>query len=392
MSKQNSIYFPNINSIRFIAAILVIFGHINMIQDMYHWPSHINNPFIVESGKLGVVLFFVLSGFLITYLLFKEKELTQTISIKNFYIRRILRIWPLYFMIVFLSLFILPQFHLFTLPGYDKQVIYSHFFVKLGLYVFILPNLVMSIFGNIPYVNQAWSIGAEEQFYLIWPWFMKKFNNKLLFMTLVIIIYGAIKFTLNHFASHDQKYSNSLLDVANRFWGDTPIDCMAIGGIFSFIGYKNNRQTIAIKKVLFNKWLQFAVIIFTLFLVVRGVYIPHVQHECFSILFGIIIINLALNDKNILNLEYPFLNYLGKISYGLYMYHTIVIVFSFKLLLMLHCCKDIYLYPMVAALTILVAGISYRFFEKPFISMKIRFSKVISGENAETPKHHSDSV
>ena len=337
----------------------------------------------MESGKLGVVLFFVLSGFLITFLLFKEKELTQTISIKNFYIRRILRIWPLYFLIVILSLFILPQVPFFTLPGCDKAFIYAHFPLKLALYILILPNLVMSIFGSLSYVNQAWSIGAEEQFYLVWPWFMKKFNNKLLFMILVIVIYGVIKFTLNHFASHDQRYSFNFIDVANRFWGDTPIDCMAIGGVFAYIGYNVNRQTTVIKKFLFNKWLQVLAIVLALFLVLKGVYIPHIQHECFSVLFGIIIFNLALNDKNVLNLEYPFLNYLGKISYGLYMYHTIVIVAVFKTLVALHICRDIYLYPLVVFLTILVAGMSYRFFEKPFIARKIRFSKVISGENAE---------
>lgn len=69
--------------------------------------SHFDNSFVEMIGKLGVILFFVLSGFLISYLLLEEGKQTQTILIKTFYIR--LRIWPLYFLIVLLGFFVYPK-------------------------------------------------------------------------------------------------------------------------------------------------------------------------------------------------------------------------------------------------------------------------------------------
>ena len=108
---QKSIYFPNLNSIRFIAALLVIIHHIEQFKSVFNiYPNQMNNPVIGSFGPLGVRLFFVLSGFLITYLLFAEKEVSGTISITKFYIRRALRIWPLYYLIVLLAFFIVPYF------------------------------------------------------------------------------------------------------------------------------------------------------------------------------------------------------------------------------------------------------------------------------------------
>src|SRR5688572_27055191 len=108
MDKQK-IYFPNLNGLRFIAAFLVIIHHIEQLKSF----SNIDNywgtvPFIDIIGKLGVVLFFVLSGFLITYLLLAEERSFKRISIVKFYIRRMLRIWPLYFLIILLAFAVLP--------------------------------------------------------------------------------------------------------------------------------------------------------------------------------------------------------------------------------------------------------------------------------------------
>ena len=108
MLKKNStntkVYFENLNAIRFIAASFVIVAHIEFFKKLFHLPNFFENEVISIIGRLGVVLFFVLSGFLISYLLFVEKKVTKTISVKKFYIRRILRIWPLYFLIILLAL------------------------------------------------------------------------------------------------------------------------------------------------------------------------------------------------------------------------------------------------------------------------------------------------
>lgn len=127
-------------------------------------------------------MFFVLSGFLITYLLLAEKDATQHISLKQFYIRRILRIWPLYFFIILLTFFVMPLFPLIPF----SQGIKESYFEKLFLYIFMLPNLALAFFPGISYATMAWSVGVEEQFYLFWPLLIK--NTKRLFLVILSVI------------------------------------------------------------------------------------------------------------------------------------------------------------------------------------------------------------
>src|SRR5690349_20307522 len=104
--QRNKIYFKNLDSIRFIAAMMVFLQHGISLSYRYLpikntvWEKLLNT---ISNGGTGVSIFFVLSGFLITYLLISEHELKTKISLKNFYIRRVLRIWPLYFLVVFFS-------------------------------------------------------------------------------------------------------------------------------------------------------------------------------------------------------------------------------------------------------------------------------------------------
>ena len=82
---MKKVYFPSFNGIRFIAALSVIIYHIEQTKMMYKFDNYFDIPFMHIMGKLGVILFFVLSGFLITYLLMQERKETNTISIKDFY-------------------------------------------------------------------------------------------------------------------------------------------------------------------------------------------------------------------------------------------------------------------------------------------------------------------
>ena len=107
---MSKIYFPGLNGIRFIAATMVIIAHIEGFKNkMGYWNINDNNV-INQLGNQGVKIFFVLSGFLITYLLLKEKARFKSIDVRKFYIRRILRIWPLYFLVLLGGFFIIPFF------------------------------------------------------------------------------------------------------------------------------------------------------------------------------------------------------------------------------------------------------------------------------------------
>ena len=109
------VYFPGLHGLRFFAAMLVVFSHVELIKDYHGYPNLYSTHLAVyESGRMGVTLFFVLSGFLISYLLLAEKRVAGSISVKKFYTRRILRIWPLYYLLIFLTFIVLPQIGFFA--------------------------------------------------------------------------------------------------------------------------------------------------------------------------------------------------------------------------------------------------------------------------------------
>src|SRR5688572_30760956 len=99
---QAKVFFKGLNGLRFFAALAVIITHVELMKGVFGLPSYWQEPFFFDLGGLGVYFFFVLSGFLITYLLLVERRQIGRISIKKFYVRRILRIWPLYYFIMVL--------------------------------------------------------------------------------------------------------------------------------------------------------------------------------------------------------------------------------------------------------------------------------------------------
>ncbi len=369
------LYFPNLNGIRCVAALLVIIYHIEQIKSIYNIQNYAyESPFIDIIGHLGVILFFVLSGFLITYLLLMEEKTTNKISVRQFYMRRILRIWPLYFLVIVLALFVLPNFSFFTLPGFGKEVVLDNLTIKIILYLTFFANMVLSFFGIIPYASQTWSIGTEEQFYLIWPIIIKYIKrNRILLMILVVIVYVAINLILN------SRYSNFLpyKKVFTEFWTGFSIDCMAIGGFFAVLSFQGSKFL----KLFLNKYLFYVILTATIILIIIGFHFPLFHDEIYAVMFGIIILNFATNRQIKLSLENKVFNYLGKISYGLYMFHPIAVVVTIKIGMQLGIVSNYYFYPVSVLLTILISGVSYKYFEKKFLSYKMKFSSIISGDN-----------
>lgn len=368
MEKQR-IYFPNLNGLRFIAAALVIVHHIEQLKSIYGMKSYWGIvPAIEIIGKLGVVLFFVLSGFLITYLLLAEEKSEGKISVRHFYLRRVLRIWPLYYFIILLALFVLPNITSLQWPGFGKDVVHKDLALNLALYVFFLPNLVN---GFIPFASQAWSIGAEEQFYLVWPVLLRFIKrNRLLLMLAIIGFYLLVGFLL-------EKYSIRLPhgNVFKAFWTAFNIDCMAIGGIFALALFHRSR----ILNILMNLIVFYSTMVLLVFLLALGYRFPSLHYEAYAVLFGIVILNFAANEKLKNWLEFRPLSYLGTISYGLYMYHPLAISISIVLLRSLHAGNNWLIYPLSFLLTIGIAALSYRYFEQFFLRLKKKYSTIESG-------------
>lgn len=368
------IYFKNLNAIRFFAASIVICHHIEQNKSNFNLPSYWQNEVVIMVGRLGVILFFVISGFLITYLLLKEKQFTNTISVKDFYLRRIFRIWPLYFLIVFLAFFVLPNIDFLNFGKFDSKTIVQNIKVNLPLYLLLLPNLATNLSSSLHFASHLWSIGAEEQFYLVWPVLNKKISNKFILMASVLVFYQLLKYLFLNLPP------SAFASRLNGFWFSIPIDCMAIGGFFSLLLHGNSRFISKIKLLIFAKLIQWFILSGTIFLIVIGFQPTYLHEEFYSVLFGIIIINFAANENRIFSLDNPILNYLGKISYGLYMYHLIVVVFLIKVVQYFEIFRSIILYPAVFFLTIILASFSYEYFELPFIWKKQKYSKFNSGQ------------
>lgn len=374
---MKKIYFPNLNGLRFIAAFLVIVHHIEQFKknlDLHNFYYEL--PFIPIIGQLGVILFFVLSGFLITYLLLAEEEVTGTISIKDFYIRRLLRIWPLYYLIVILSFFILPFIPFLEVGDYGSHL-FDSYNIKLLLFFLFLPNLAVIAFPPVPFASQAWSVGVEEQFYLLWPILMKKSKNKLKLLLGVILIYFMVKYGITIYVKLFG--ASKITDYSYGFFSNFSIDCMAIGGLFAYSIYKKK----TVLKYMFSKYSQVVTYLMLFLLIGFGIKIPYVHYEVYALLFGMAIVNLAANKKTIVNLENSTLNYLGKISYGVYMFHSLAIVITLKGLNMFGITNTLLQYVVSILLTVIISGLSYKFFESYFIKKKVKFSKILSGDNVK---------
>ncbi|SHN69465.1 Peptidoglycan/LPS O-acetylase OafA/YrhL, contains acyltransferase and SGNH-hydrolase domains [Flavobacterium fryxellicola] len=354
-------YFPNLNALRCIAAFLVIIFHIELYKNFFHLSNLSNIPFFKIIGKLGVVLFFVLSGFLISVLLLKEKDKLGKILYKDFYMRRVLRIWPVYFLILFLGFFVFPNFSFWNIPSSMFHPVSENFWIKLLLYIIILPNLSVALFKEVANVSQSWSLGTEEQFYLIWPLFIDKCRKFLLpGMIGIILFYLGFKVLLGKLAIYDIIWQHLF-----NFWYLFKVDCMAIGGIFAVIYYDKYH---AVTKFLFNKVVFLSVVILTLSFLGFGLKFGFFHYDVYAILFGVIIFNLACNERYKNLLEYKILNYLGSISYGMYMYHLIALQIAIRCGIFFK--NNLIIYILTFALTILFSGISYRYFEKYFLKFK----------------------
>jgi peptidoglycan/LPS O-acetylase OafA/YrhL len=376
---SNTVYFPNLNGVRFIAAFSVLIHHIEQVKEVFKVPNFYGNHLIKDMGKLGVDLFFVLSGFLITYLLLHEKGRFGHINTRNFYVRRILRIWPLYFLIVILAFFIFPNLPLFVPPNNEISFMAHNFYRRLSLFLLVLPNIGFILY-NSPYLAaQTWSIGVEEQFYYLWPWIIKDLSWKRLLITILIFGLGtfAVFYIYYNWVGNTQ-YANNVPEIVRFFFSQFRIVTLMTGGACATLVYYKKERVL---NVLFRKEVQWFVYAALLFCLVTGVHVNSLNLEFYGLFFGYFILNLAANPRSIVHLEYAWISYLGKISYGIYIYQTAFIVASVHLIQwtlgenISELTFNLILYPLSALLTIGVSALSYRYFETPFLNLKHRFSK-----------------
>ena len=370
---------------RFFAAMLVVFSHVELMKDYHGFPNlYSTNMAVYESGRIGVTLFFVLSGFLISYLLLTEKKVAGSISVKKFYGRRILRIWPLYYLLVFLTFIVLPRIGFFAVPKYSA-VMPDYFAYTFPLYVFLLPQVALSIFDPVPFAEPLWSIGVEEQFYLLWP-LMMKYVRKFVRLSIVIIIVALalkqIVFLVAE-ANRDReslKYWNYLLNYLYF----TRIECMAVGGLGAWLVFARRDR---ILKLVYHPAFQVLLYAVTIYLLITERHKPAYNYFLYAVCFSLMIVNIAANPRSLIRIENRLFVFLGNISFSIYMFHEIVIKAVMQTLVKTRgtifndATSNLILYALSIVLTVGVSSIAYYAFEKRFLKLKSSFAVVESGQD-----------
>ena len=247
--------------------------------------------------------------------------------------------------------------------------------MKLALFLLILPNVATCVYPHIPYLSQTWSIGVEEQFYYFWPWVVRSVRKNLLWVMIGLFFAffigrGAVKVLLPN---------TGFWVWIQAFVGSLRISCMMLGAIGAYLVYYHRQSRLV--HTLFSRGTQFLLWALVVGMIAAGVFVPGVNQEIYSLLFALLLINLAANPATIVRLTHPVFEFLGKISYGLYMYHTIGVVTALKLARHLGPgAHDWLVYPVAIGLTIGIASVSYFGVEKQILKLKGRFTAVRSGK------------
>jgi peptidoglycan/LPS O-acetylase OafA/YrhL len=379
-------YFPNLDGLRFIGALFILVLHVEGIKRL-HGGKVINTIWHFESlGYIAVCLFFVLSGFLITYLLLKEKQKTGTVNFRKYYIKRTLKIWPLHCFILILGFFILPYFFGFIGTFYSNKM-YGHFWFNLfGSALFLSPLVIVT--GGLPEtIGAIWSVGVEEVFYLFWPLILKRTKNYLpvfIGIALAGLLINNGFLLMNNIISIPAGYTHFMIDIKVTLVRYA-FGCMAIGGIGAYLVVFEKQKILSVIYRKDVQWVVYIVAVTMLILKVnltgvRGENFPNISSELYSLFFCFFIINIATNPSSIVRFNYKWITYLGKISYGIYLYNPIMRIFSFELTKYLFHAEvsglamNLTLYGFTISFTILIAILSYEFFEKNFLNLRSKFT------------------
>jgi len=357
------IYFKNFFAFRFFGALSVLLGHIELIKSMEGLPNLMHLPFYKNTnGHVGVMFFFVLSGFLITYILLNELQTAGKINKLLFYLKRCLRILPVYYLMVFISVFLLPSiFYLI-----DEI---TPFYVGNTLYYFLfLPNVAKSLHNYVVGLTHLWSIGVEEQFYLVWPYLLIFFRKKLyVFMIVTIVGFTLIPIFIDYLSFNTNIFDSNmeLKNFLSAFFNGFKINAMAIGGFFALIISKK----VNLFQPFTTKFIELIVLLTIIISWCCGVQFGIFSDEVYSLLFGVLIYISANGNNSILNLEQKTLLFLGEISYGVYVYHWVVVLIVIKIIKTLGFASlvnlNLFVYTFSIFITIFFSYLSFKFIEKP---------------------------
>lgn len=371
LSSKKNIYFENLDALRFLCFLVVFFYHSFHTQSESLKSSVIyilvkNNLFV--NGNLGVNFFFVLSGFLITYLLIEEKKINSQISLRQFWVRRVLRIWPLFYLSVFFGFYIFPL--LKTLFGQTPNETASVWF-----YITFLNNFDFISKGlpDASILGVLWSVAIEEQFYFIWPiiLYLLPINRYWIAFSSVIIISWVFR------ACNDTP-------LVHEYHTLSCIGDMAIGAMGAWLIQVNAKFKLLFKQLkkpyILATYVLFLLIFFFREYLQQTYHIRIFERSLIAGVMLIIILEQNYSKRSFFKLsQFKKMSRLGIISYGLYSLHFVGILVTTTILKKLGLDQNLWeiliLQTAIAlTITIIISHVSYKYYEKPFLTFKKKFT------------------
>ncbi len=352
-------YFPALDGLRGLAILMIILHH--------------NFDFLsfTRPAWISLDLFFVLSGFLITGILIKKRDSAHFLL--NFYARRVLRIFPIYYLSIIIFLFILPNLIKYPI-GLDYFISnQSWFWLEIQNWLFILkPN------GNNNFLNHFWSLGLEEQFYLVSPWIIlliKKYQKIISFLLITLLLLLIVRLLLWHFQFKNISFIN--------LYAFTRIDGLCVGSLLAIFRSQGSFEMTKFNRAISISFLSlvfFAIPLLKLFCNARLPYLACCLYPLIAMFWGIIVW-FSIRNKSLMYRIFNkrFLIYLGKISYGLYIFHWPVNrILQLKLEIFNNheylFWNDLLLALISTSIAILISTISYYTYEKYFLGLKRYFT------------------
>ena len=361
-------YFKELNALRFIGFVGIFFGHVFFSNDIEIVNSKIYSSLYSYGKILGFISidsFFVLSSFLITWKGLEELKVTKKFQFKNFLIRRSLRIWPLYFLVILLGFLIE-----FMKPYYTQDISSLPSFWSFILFILNF-DIIKNGYEFLFFMVFMWSISVEEQFYIFWALVLKWFQNHLLKISLLIILISLL-FRI-YFIDDSLNLNFHTLSALGNF---------GVGALAAIAAFRNSFLITKIRD--FSKTQ--LVIIYSLSLTTfiampllqnYDLFIV-IQRVLFSFIFAFIILEQTYCQQSIFKLSrVKYFNFFGKISYGLYCYHGIMItiVLKFSDYLSKSLFTSVIIFPtLIFCGTLLFSHLSYKFFESKILKLKDKYT------------------
>jgi peptidoglycan/LPS O-acetylase OafA/YrhL len=358
-------YQPELDGLRFYAFLGVFVCHTLPFEASFYHGLHLPMPWLwgatVKAGAAGVDLFFALSAFLITSLLLREREETGDISLKHFYLRRILRIWPLYFLVIGLGL-VLSH----TMANQHLRWYY------VAGYLLFAGNWVHAVFGRPESIAfPLWTVSIEEQFYLIWPLLVKRLERRGLVVAAVVILLLATVCRIGFVLAG--------VSGGYIYYGSTArCDSIALGILIALFSDRLPELTRTARLLLVGGGLVGWIAASACLTDQPG---PISMREVpgrliIALAAGAMLYGCLYSRSKLLTSAWAV--QLGKVSYGLYLLHLTGLLLAKSILHPISGTALLATKAVGFVLTLLLAFASYRWVESPFLRMKDRFARVLS--------------